>query len=143
MKHLPERIVYVDDEQDLREIVRETLEAEGYEGALATCGSGKELFDRLRVLQPELIMLDLKMPDMDGLDIVQKLKLTDEASETPLIFVTGEMRLEMIEKYQPLGVIGVIHKPINIDEFPEQLRKIWKDFKGIVDEPEEGEGEGA
>lgn len=140
MTGLPERIVYVDDEQDLREIVRMTLEDQGYEGALATCGSGKELFSRLRVLQPELIMIDLRMPDMNGPDVVEKLKLTEEAADTPIIFVTGEKKIEMLEHYKNLGVIGVIHKPIDVDTLMERIENFWAKFKNEnADEPEPAE----
>lgn len=140
MTGLPGRIVYVDDEQDLREIVRVTIEGSGYEGALATCGSGQELLSRLRVLQPELIMMDLKMPDMNGPDVIEKLKLTEEAAETPIIFVTGERKIEMLEHYKNLGVIGVIHKPIDVDTLTESIQNIWQKFKDAQagdPEPEE------
>lgn len=131
MSDFPERLVYIDDEQDLREIVRQTLEDNGYEGALATCGSGQELLSRLRVLQPELIILDVMMPDMNGVDLIEKLKLTEEGADVPVIFVTGKTRLEMLENYKNLGVIGVIHKPFDFETLQDQIRDMWQAYQGL------------
>ncbi|HOO81336.1 MAG TPA: response regulator [Alphaproteobacteria bacterium] len=130
MVRLPERIVYVDDEQDLREILRVTLESFGYEGALATCGSGKELLQRLRVLQPELILLDLKMPDMDGPATIAQLKMHEMGRNIPIVFVTGSIKLEMLERYKPLGVIGVIHKPLDLGALTDNISALWCEYLG-------------
>jgi len=125
MKDFPARIAYLDDEQDLREIVRLTLEGAGFDGALATCGSGRELMQRLRVLQPELILLDLRMPDMDGPDVLDALNKSDEGKNVPIILTTGALKLEMLELYKSLGVIGVIHKPLDLDDLVENIRDLW------------------
>ncbi|MCB9983323.1 MAG: response regulator [Rhodospirillales bacterium] len=125
MPTLPERIAYVDDEQDLRELLRVTLEDAGYGGALATCGSGREFLQRIRVLQPELILLDIKMPDMDGLAVIAELKTRDMGKDVPIVFVTGSMKLEMLERYKPLGVVGVIHKPLDLDRLVEDISALW------------------
>ena len=89
MAALPERLVYVDDEQDLREIVRSTIENGGYEGALATCGSGEELLARIRILQPELIILDLKMPGMSGYEFLNHLKYSVLFHDIPVIILSS------------------------------------------------------
>lgn len=117
----PERIVYVDDEQALRDLVRRSLEYGGFEGALVTCGSGKEFFDRLRELQPELLLLDLKMPDMNGVDILERLNAENVGEKIPVVILTGETQVAMQEYYQNLGVIGVIHKPFDLKTFAQVL----------------------
>lgn len=122
---LPERIVYVDDDPDLREIMTLIFEREGYERMFAVCGSGHELLQRLRVLQPELILLDLKMPDMDGPGVVSALKNHDMGARVPIIFVTGAVKVEMMEYYQSLGVLGVIHKPLDPAELFASIGALW------------------
>ena len=125
MEKLPDRIVYVDDDLDMREIIRQVFERAEYEGAFATCSSGQELLSRLRVLQPELILLDLVMPDMDGPDVLEKLQLSEEGKLASVIFMTGHTKLEMTEHYKKLGVIGVIHKPYEIGELLKIIEDIW------------------
>ena len=138
MTDFPGRLVYVDDELDIRTIVRESLEGAGFNGAFAACGSGKELLNRLTVLQPELIMLDLKMPEMDGLDTIEALQEHEDAAGVPIIFVTGAIKVEMLEKYNKLGVIGVIHKPFDFDALMESIQKIWNAHHASEEEEEEG-----
>lgn len=134
MDGLPERIAYIDDDADLRQLVREKVEHEDLETALAICGSGEEFFLRVRVLQPELVLLDLKMPDMDGPSVLERMQLIEETKGMPVVFMTGVKDVEMIRDYKQLGVIGVIHKPFNIDTFLEDVAKIWQDFKAEDEE---------
>lgn len=138
----PERIVYVDDEQDLRTIMRETIEAEGFDGSFVTCGSGQELLNRIRVLQPNLILLDVMMPEMDGLDVLAALKDSEDGADVPVIFMTGVQKLEMLEKYKHLGVIGVLHKPFNADSFMGSIEEIWLRYRAGLDaKPSEDESD--
>ncbi len=125
MDNFPERLVFVDDEQDLREMVRATIEDAGYKGAFAACGSGEELLSRIRVLQPELILLDLKMPGMDGPDVMAALHAHPDATGTPIVLCTGSLKLEMVELYRPLGVVGVIHKPLDLDNLMSNIQELW------------------
>ena len=135
--NLPERFVFVDDEQDFRILVRNAIEDSGYEGAFATCGSGEELLKRLKVLQPELVLLDMKMPDMSGPDVLAALYVAD-CGKVPVILCTGVFKLEMLEQYKPLGVIGILHKPINFETFLQQISEIWLGHVGSEEaEPEE------
>ena len=140
MTGFPERLVYVDDELDMRTIVRETLESQGFDGTFAACGSGKELMNRFTVLQPQLIMLDLKMPEMDGLDTIEALQEHADASGVPVIFITGATKVEMLEKYKKLGVIGVIHKPFDFESLMKQVTEIWNSYNDSEDDDEAEEG---
>lgn len=129
MTDFPERIVYVEDEPDIRRIVREALERAHPGIVLVTCASGQELLSRFRELQPSLILLDLKMPGLSGPDVLEKLQKIPEGAGVPVIFVTGKTKVEMMENYESLGVIGVIHKPFQLAEFPAQIERLWKDFQ--------------
>lgn len=141
MSELPDRIVYVDDEQDMRNIVRQVVDDSGYEGAFAACGSGKELLDRLRILQPELILLDLVMDEMDGPDTLQQLNRHEFGKGAAVIFVTGAKNLSMIDQYKKLGVVGVIHKPFDLDSFLDQISAIWRKHLAVQGEGTEEGGE--
>jgi CheY-like chemotaxis protein len=124
----PKRLVYVDDEPDVRRIVREALERMDPDLMLVTCASGEELLSRLRELQPDLILLDLKMPVMSGPDILHELRRREDGQSVPVIFVTGKTRVQMTEEYKTLGVIGVIHKPFDVLKLTEIIGVFWKEF---------------
>lgn len=124
IEYLPDRIVCVDDEQGIRVLVREYFENAGYTGMLASCSSGRELLDRFRVLQPDLILLDLRMPGMSGVDALEALRARPDGQDVKVIIVTAAEKVVMNEAYEHLGILGVIHKPFDGDQFFEQLYNI-------------------
>lgn len=128
MEKLPERIAYIDDEQELRSLVRDVVEDQEFPGAFAICGSGDEFFKRVRVLQPQLVLLDLMMPEMNGVDVIEMMQRDTETQGLPVIFLTAVADLEMIKDYKKLGVIGVIHKPFNADTFLQDIEAIWVEY---------------
>jgi two-component system OmpR family response regulator len=126
MSNFPKRLVYVDDEPDVRQVVREALERTHPHLIMVTCSSGAELLNRLRELQPEMILLDLKMPKMSGPDVVDALRKRPEGAEIPVIFITGKTKVHMTDEYKSLGVIGVIYKPLDILSLGTQIEDMWK-----------------
>lgn len=125
MTDLPERIVFVDDEPAVRAVLRRALEETGQELALVTCSGGQELLTRYRELQPDLILLDLKMSKMSGPDVVTALRARPESERVPIIFITGT-RVVMTDEYKELGVIGVIHKPLDVKTLASQISQMWR-----------------
>lgn len=125
MDGFPERITYVDDDQKLRQLVRIAFERSDYKTIFSACGNGQELINRIRELQPSLILLDMIMPDMNGPDMLYKLRHHDDAKDIPVIFVTGRDRLVMEQQYKTLGVIGVIHKPFEAKKLPDKVLELW------------------
>ncbi len=126
-KKLPGRIVCVDDDFDIRQIVRESFERSeiGKNIVFASCGSGKELLSRLRELQPNLLLLDLNLPEMNGPDIVDALRQNADGRDIPIIFLTGKEKVKMEVGYKSLGVIGVIYKPFDVKTLPQDVCDIW------------------
>lgn len=123
----PGRVVFVDDDTDIRQVVRESFQvSEVAKGVvIATCGSGEELLKRLNELQPALILLDLHMPNMNGIDFIHTLREHKDGRDIPVIFLTGETRVKMKKEYEDIGVIGVIHKPFDVKTLPQQAFAIW------------------
>ena len=128
MTDFPKRLVFVDDEQDVRRVVKDVIERIHPNMMIVTCRSGEELLSRLRELQPDLILLDLKMPDMDGPGVVEALRQREEGQSVPVIFVTGATKVTMTDEYKDLGVIGVIHKPFDVMKFSETIGEFWRAF---------------
>lgn len=81
-------IMVVDDNTDFVDVVRRMLEGDGY--AVECVYSGTEVFKRLEVARPDLIVLDVMMPEMDGLQVLARLKAASETSSIPVILVTAK-----------------------------------------------------
>ena len=84
----PHRILVVDDEDDLLELVRYNLTKEGYE--VACVGSGEEALKAVRRVLPDLIVLDLMLPSVDGLEVCRRLKADARTREVPIIMLTAK-----------------------------------------------------
>lgn len=129
MSDLPQRIVYVDDDNSMRFVVREAFERLSPELSVVTCGTGAELLNRLRELQPDILLLDLKMPGMSGPDLLHELRKRPEGADLPVVFITAVQKIEMIEKYQALGVIGVVVKPFDVTKLAETIGRFWYEHR--------------
>ena len=119
-------IVFVDDEEGCRVAGRMILENIGY--SIKTCASGTDLLDYLKYTRRkiDLILVDMLMPDMEGIDAVRKIRLDSKYKEVPIILQTGikyDIDLPELEKLSPLGYIS---KPYN----KEQLRIEVEKFLG-------------
>jgi CheY-like chemotaxis protein len=109
------RILHVDDEPDVREVVRLSLELQP-DFVTRSCGSGKEALAITADWKPDLVLLDLIMPDMGGVMTLARLRL-DPKLRMPVVFMTGRRIPEGTEYFRSLGAAGVILKylePMNL-----------------------------
>lgn len=128
MPDFPKRIVYVDDEPQARKLVQQTLGGDdSTTHFLVTCATGHELIARMKELQPDLILLDLRMPDMNGPDTIEALRKSEAYNHPSFIFVTERKKVKMIDDYKALGVIGVLYKPLDPKKLRLQIKKIWSE----------------
>lgn len=125
------RIMLVEDENDIREIAIISLsEIGGF--TVISCSSGQEALDRfgdnlLPSEVPQLILLDVMMPEVDGPATLNKLKEIPHAKAIPIIFMTARIQAHEIEEYNKLGALGVISKPFDPRTLPSEVMKIWTD----------------
>lgn len=124
MIDLPGRILYIDDDKNLQEMVGESLGARGNTNIMA-CSSCDEAVFRGPGFAPHLILLDMCMPDKDGPATLRALRQTKGLETVPVVFVTGARKLVMDEKYRQLGAIGVIHKPFTGSGLKKQVSALW------------------
>lgn len=117
------RILYVEDEADIRQVAIFALE-EDY--ILESCASGQEALDRAVVFRPDLVLLDVMMPGMDGPTTLQKLREIPELREVPVIFLTAKVQPREIEGLKAMGAVDVIAKPFDPMGLVEQIREIWE-----------------
>ena len=119
------RITYVDDEPDIRFIVTGVLEKlGGFE--VQACASGGEAVEVAPGFAPDLILLDMMMPGMDGIETFKQLRLNEALSKTPVVFVTAKAQDHEVECYLELGAADVVVKPFKTLELPSRLESIWK-----------------
>lgn len=118
-----QRIIYVDDDKNISELV---LLALNNHFQVDLFYGGTELIQALPVELPDLLLLDVVMPVMDGPTTLQALRQKPEFSAIPAIFVTGETRPDRVQKLLDAGAIGVVSKPINIIGLADEIRALWE-----------------
>lgn len=119
------RILYVEDEPDIQTIAKMALEMiGGFE--VTVCNSGDEALQQAETANPQLILLDVMMPRMDGPTTLQHLKQIPRFQATPVVFMTAKAQPKEIEHFISLGAVDVIAKPFDPMTLPDQLRVIWK-----------------
>src|SRR2546430_2367622 len=106
------RILVVDDDPDIRDSMREILEIEGYDVDVAD--NGAEALKRLHARRPELILLDLYMPVMDGVEFRRHQQSDPKLAQIPVVVVSAAHALE--KQIAPMGVAGWLRKPVNLDD---------------------------
>ena len=102
-------IMVVDDNPDIITIVKTILEGKGY--SVFSASSGAELLNMLKVQNPDLIILDIMMPEMDGLEVLSRLKAMSETATIPVILLTAKVQYEDVLGGYKLGADYYITKP--------------------------------
>ncbi len=115
-------ILVVDDSPDLVEILRITLESKGFNVRCAY--SGKHLFAGLEALKPDLILLDIMMPQMDGLEVLTRLKGNPDTASIPVILLTVKGEPEDVIKGYERGADVYITKPFTSTEVLEAINLV-------------------
>jgi two-component system cell cycle response regulator DivK len=114
-------ILYVEDHDDNRILVRRVLEAEGYRVLEAdSAGAGLRMAQDER---PDLILVDICMPEVDGLSLASELKEDPSFLDIPMIALTANVMRGDRERSMASGCDGYIQKPIDIDFFPMQIAR--------------------
>ena len=124
-----QRVLHVDDEPDIREIAKLALESiGGY--VVESCGSGREALEKAPGFAPDIILLDVMMPGMDGPTTFQEFRRIPDLANTPVIFMTAKVQSREIDEYLDLGAAGVITKPFDPVTLCGEIEGLWNAFKG-------------
>jgi CheY-like chemotaxis protein len=118
----------VDDDHNIRLFVSTALADDGIE--ILEAESGAEAIATARTEEPDLIILDMMMPDMDGKTTIGKLRQEPNLVDTPVIFLTAKVQAHEVESYSHLGAIGIISKPFDPLTLPEQVSALMEARKG-------------
>ncbi|MFL5362026.1 MAG: sigma-54-dependent transcriptional regulator [Myxococcales bacterium] len=112
-----ERILIVDDDRSIRELLSMHLEERGY--AVSVASTGAEGFQLVEETSPSAIILDMRLPDMSGLDLIPELR--KRAGETPVLMITAHHDMSTTILAMKAGAFDYIHKPIDIEAFDVAL----------------------
>ena len=118
------RILYVEDEPDIQAVAQIALESVGG-FTVKTCSSGEEAVDNAVDFNPDLILLDVMMPGMDGPSTLAKLQNFPELENTPAVFMTAKVQPQEVEQLLSCGAIDVIAKPFDPMTLADNIRDIW------------------
>jgi CheY-like chemotaxis protein len=117
------RLLVVDDEDDIREVAQISLELVANWQVL-TAASGGEGFARAKAEQPDAILLDVMMPDMDGPMTFQRLQADPATQHIPVLLLTAKVQSAERRQFADLGVKGVIAKPFDPLKLAEEVARI-------------------
>ena len=124
-----ERILYVEDEPDIQAVAKVALELlGGFE--VRVCGNGREALAVVRDFAPDLVLLDVMMPGMDGPSTLAQLRADPATAAIPVIFLTAKVQPPEVMYYQSLGALDVIAKPFDPMTLAAQVKQIWSAARG-------------
>src|SRR5690606_22522708 len=118
------QILYVEDDADIRTICGMVLKSL-YGVTLEVYCSCEEAITRSEAFAPQLVLLDVMMPGMDGPETLAALRRLPGLEKTPVIFMTAKVQAQEVEAYLRLGALGVIAKPFDPMSLSDQLRQLW------------------
>lgn len=119
-----QRILMVEDDPDVQTVARLSLEAVGGY-TVEACASGVEALKKIAGFRPDLVLLDVMMPGMDGPAVLRILRGDAATREVPVVFMTAKAQAHEIAAYLAMGAIGVVSKPFDPLELPATLAALW------------------
>ncbi len=120
-----QNILYVEDEPDIQAVAQIALEMVGG-FTLKICSSGQEALEAVQTFTPDLILLDVMMPGMDGPTTMLELRKQPQLTHTPMVFMTAKVQPGEVSEYLALGASGVIAKPFDPMKLAAEVRTIWE-----------------
>ena len=120
-----QRILLAEDERDIQMVAAMALEElGGFE--VAVCSSGREALERYPDFEPDLVLLDVMMPELDGPGTFAALRQQAGGDLAPVVFMTARAQLNELEEYRKSGAIDVIIKPFDPMGLADRVREIWR-----------------
>jgi CheY-like chemotaxis protein len=133
MAHKPlTKILYVEDEPDIQTVALMALETIGG-FTVQACSSGQEALDAAPGFEPDLVILDVMMPGMDGPATMQALRKLPAMADVDMIFMTAKVQSQEVARYLEMGAVDVIAKPFDPMTLADQVRAIWERQQQLPD----------
>ncbi len=119
------RILCVDDDVDILEVAKISLQVVGGFEVL-TWSTGVDAIEHIREVKPDLVLLDVMMPGMDGPTIMKAMQIDPELRTLPVIFMTARIQSGEVKEYLSYGAAAVIAKPFDPMQLAGQIQDVWK-----------------
>lgn len=124
------KILYAEDEPDIQVIVRMALaDLGGF--TLFICNNGQEVIDNAEIFSPDLVLLDVMMPGLDGPTALSELRKKEPFKHTPVIFMTAKAQNHEIKQYIELGAADIIIKPFDPMTLAVTVKEIFDRAQAI------------
>ncbi len=124
MKFKNKKILLVDDEAGFAELLRDLLTMDGFEVRLAY--DGLEALDILKEFNPNVIISDVMMPRMGGIELFKKVKSQTSHTQTPFLFISGFQDERVLEEARTIGQFNILQKPVDMERIEQELSRILK-----------------
>ncbi|UJQ93991.1 response regulator [Mariluticola halotolerans] len=119
-----QKLLYVEDDESIAEIVLMTLQdLGGFE--VKHCSSGQQALDTIVAYAPQLVLMDVMMPGMDGPETLNRIRQLPDMQNLPVIFMTAKAQTHEQQTYLGLGAIGVIVKPFDPMTLTDHVNELW------------------
>lgn len=120
-----ERVMHVEDDESIRAVAEIALtDVAGF--TLLSCDSGSAALAQVEAFAPQLILLDVMMPDMDGLQTLAALRQIPALAKTPVVFMTAKIQQAEKQRYLDAGAVGIIEKPFEPMELGDTLSQLYQ-----------------
>ena len=118
------RILLVDDEEGFALLLSGILKKDGYEVELAH--DGQEGLEKLKTFTPDVIISDVVMPKLDGIEMFKQIRATPQTAAIPFLFISGYQDQQILERARKIGVFGILQKPIDVEQIEARLGEIMR-----------------
>ncbi|MAK60215.1 MAG: hypothetical protein CMK09_04490 [Ponticaulis sp.] len=130
------KILYLEDDAHIAEIAMLAMsEFSDFEVVHFDCGA--DAVENFQAVDPDLVLLDVMVPDMDGVETLAAIRLQTGGWEIPAVFMTAKAQLHEQKQYLEAGAISVIVKPFDAFSLAERLQNVWDDHFGVASHPSE------
>jgi CheY-like chemotaxis protein len=119
---MAEKILLVDDNTTNLQVLFQALSPEGYE--LLVAQSGEQALETAQEAKPDLVLLDVKMPGIDGFETFRRLRAGEETAEIPVVFISAHANVESMDEAKVLGAEGYLTKPFQFEEVIAKVRAV-------------------
>ena len=116
------KILIIDDQRSIREFIKHSLEEFGYE--IITAADGAEGWEMVLEQQPDLVITDLNMPGVYGLELLERIRNDARTASLPVLCATGDDNIDTKQRAVILGATGWVQKPFNPQNWHAALRQI-------------------
>ena len=128
------RIMHIEDDESIRMITSLTLESVGNLEVMS-CESGKEGLEKFPDFKPQVLLLDVMMPEMDGPGTLEELNRQFDLSGIMILFMTAKVQQEELDHFRSIGGFDVIEKPFDPMSLSQKIQDNWQRFAAAGSQP--------